>query len=70
VRLESCKLKTDPLVLLYRSKIVENLKTLPFAPSVQLQETPRNSLNHKTTLEGAELSDDEDSEIDERISSE
>lgn len=43
------------------------MKDLPFAPSVQMQETPRNPMNHRTTIEGTELSDDEDSDLDERI---
>ncbi|PWN50768.1 hypothetical protein IE53DRAFT_386909 [Violaceomyces palustris] len=47
-----------------KSKIIDNLRQLPQAPSVQMQETPRNSLNPADV----ELSDDEDSDLDERIS--
>ncbi|KAN0061013.1 histone deacetylase (class I) Clr6 [Thecaphora frezii] len=47
-----------------RSKVIDNLRTLPLAPSVQMQETPRNSINPAAV----ELSDDEDSDLDERIS--
>ncbi|MCO5595914.1 hypothetical protein L7F22_049965 [Adiantum nelumboides] len=47
-----------------RSKILDNLRSLPCAPSVQLQETPSQALNGDATLE---LSDEEDSDLDERI---
>lgn len=47
-----------------RNKIIDNLRSLPSAPSVQMQETPRNSLNPAEV----EISDDEDSDLDERIS--
>lgn len=45
-----------------RAKILDNLRTLPCAPSVQMQETPSQGLN------GVDLSDEEDSDLDERIS--
>lgn len=44
-------------------QIADHLRSLPFAPSVQQQETPRQSLN----VASLELSDDEDSDLDERI---
>lgn len=46
-----------------RAKIFDNLRSLPFAPSVQMQETPKQSLN----ISSLELSEDEDSDLDERI---
>ncbi|PWZ03348.1 putative Hda2-histone deacetylase [Testicularia cyperi] len=46
-----------------RTKIIDNLRNLPGAPSVQVQEVPRNSLNPADV----EISEDEDSELDERI---
>lgn len=45
------------------SSIADHLRTLPFAPSVQLQDTPAQSLN----IGSLGLSDDEDSDLDERI---
>ncbi|UZJ51582.1 hypothetical protein CBS101457_000902 [Exobasidium rhododendri] len=45
-----------------RSNILDNLRALPCAPSVQMQETPSHAIN------GFDLSDDEDSDLDERIS--
>lgn len=45
-----------------RAKIQDNLRALPCAPSVQLQDTPSQGLN------GVDLSDEEDSDLDERIS--
>lgn len=48
-----------------RTKIIDNLRSMPFAPSVQMQETPRVSLQDKV---GYDASDDEDSDLDERIS--
>ena len=50
--------------LAHRTKIIDNLKSLPFAPSVQMQEVPRTAL----VGEEAKLSDDEDSDLDRRIS--
>ena len=50
-----------------RTRIIDNLRSMPFAPSVQMQETPRTSL---LSAAGADpdLSEDEDSDLDERIS--
>lgn len=50
-----------------RTRIIDNLRSMPFAPSVQMQETPRTSL---LLAAGADpdLSEDEDSDLDERIS--
>nr|CDI52252.1 histone deacetylase [Melanopsichium pennsylvanicum 4] len=47
-----------------RTKIIENLRQLPSAPGVQMQETPRNTLNPADV----EVSDGEDSDLDQRIS--
>ena len=47
-----------------RSRIIDNLRHLPFAPSVQMQQTPRHSFN---PAESMDLSDDDDSDLDERI---
>ena len=47
-----------------RTKIIDNLRNLPSAPGVQMQETPRTTLNPADV----EMSDDEDSDLDERIS--
>lgn len=47
-------------------KVVENLRGLPGAPSVQMHETPRNSINPAEL----EIEDDEDSDLDERINRE
>lgn len=47
-----------------RTKIIDNLRQLPSAPGVQMQETPRTTLNPADV----EVSDDEDSDLDERIS--
>lgn len=47
-----------------RTKIIDNLRHLPSAPGVQMQETPRTTLNPADV----EVSDDEDSDLDERIS--
>ena len=47
-----------------RSRIVDNLRSMPFAPSVQQQQTPRTSFN---PAENMELTDDDDSDLDERI---
>jgi hypothetical protein len=44
-----------------RAKILDNLRSLPCAPSVQMQETPSQALG------GVDLSDEEDSDLDERI---
>ena len=46
-----------------RTRIIDHLRDMPFAPSVQHQQTPRYSFNP-----AEDLSDDEDSDIDERIS--
>lgn len=46
-----------------KARVIDNLRSLPSAPSVQMQEVPR-SLN----IASIELSDDEDSDLDERIS--
>ena len=45
-----------------RVRIIDNLRSMPFAPSVQMQPTPRHSFNPAD-----DLSEDEDSDIDERI---
>ncbi|PKI85013.1 histone deacetylase [Malassezia vespertilionis] len=47
-----------------RTQIIDHLRSMPFAPSVQMQETPRHSFNPAETMD---LSDDEDSDLDERI---
>lgn len=47
-----------------RTKVIDNLRQLPSAPGVQMQETPRTTLNPADV----EVSDDEDSDLDERIS--
>ncbi|SJX61441.1 probable Hda2-Histone deacetylase [Sporisorium reilianum f. sp. reilianum] len=47
-----------------RTKIIDNLRNLPSAPGVQMQDTPRTTLNPADV----EVSDDEDSDLDERIS--
>lgn len=47
-----------------RTKIIDNLRNLPSAPGVQMQETPRTTLNPADV----EMSDGEDSDLDERIS--
>ncbi|SPO22326.1 histone deacetylase [Ustilago trichophora] len=47
-----------------RTKIIDNLRNLPSAPGVQMQETPRTTLNPADV----EASDGEDSDLDERIS--
>ena len=47
-----------------RTKIIDNLRQLPSAPGVQMQETPRTTLNPADV----EVSDGEDSDLDERIS--
>ncbi|KAJ9477404.1 putative Histone deacetylase RPD3 (putative) [Pseudozyma hubeiensis] len=47
-----------------RAKIIDNLRNLPSAPGVQMQETPRTTLNPADV----EVSDGEDSDLDERIS--
>lgn len=47
-----------------RTRIIDNLRSMPFAPSVQMQDVPGPSLYEAT---GMDLSDDEDSDLDERI---
>ncbi|GAK64937.1 histone deacetylase clr6 [Moesziomyces antarcticus] len=47
-----------------RTKVIDNLRQLPSAPGVQMQEVPRTTLNPADV----EVSDDEDSDLDERIS--
>ncbi|KAJ1039441.1 hypothetical protein NDA10_007484 [Ustilago hordei] len=47
-----------------RIKVIDNLRQLPSAPGVQMQETPRTTLNPADV----EVSDDGDSDLDERIS--
>ncbi|WFD30192.1 histone deacetylase [Malassezia sp. CBS 17886] len=47
-----------------QTQIIDNLRALPFAPSVQTQPTPRTSFN---PADPTDLSDDEDSDVDERI---
>lgn len=46
-----------------QSQIRDHLRSLPFAPSVQQQETPVQSIN----VASLDMSDDEDSDLDERI---
>ncbi|WFD19400.1 histone deacetylase [Malassezia caprae] len=47
-----------------RTRIIDNLRSMPFAPSVQMQDVPGLSLYEAG---GMDLSDDEDSDLDERI---
>lgn len=47
-----------------RTRIIDNLRAMPFAPSAQVQDVPGPSLYEAT---GMDLSDDEDSDLDERI---
>lgn len=53
-------------VLARSARIIDNLRCLNPAPSVQMQETPRNPLNPAEL----DVSDDEDSDLDERINRE
>ena len=47
-----------------RTRIIDNLRSMPFAPSVQMQHTPRAS---PFAGDDGALSEDEDSDLDERI---
>ncbi|KDN38203.1 hypothetical protein K437DRAFT_240226 [Tilletiaria anomala UBC 951] len=50
-----------------RTKIIENLRSLPFAPSAQMVDVPRVPLTLNSSA-AAELSGNEDSDLDRRIS--
>ncbi|CAO3669398.1 unnamed protein product [Umbelopsis vinacea] len=48
------------------SKIIDNLRSMPFAPSVQMQEVPRD-LTLEDYLDGEDSDDDQDWRIDQRF---